>query len=970
MIIDFGPHLDGMQPFAPSTALGAVALGPARLLDLLEQRLGLPPVLARPGEALLRYQSCLIEADNGRRFYHRSLATDPLGVARTLLAWRADWHEAGWTGDFPPGASARLADMAAVERLTRERVPLTSGQRLERVESALAEGLDPRVDRIVLHENLDALPPRWRRVLARLALELVPGVAGPAIRNPSSNARPSREPPSLRNEAPGETGNLFAPAELAGATGTERQPRPGAGTASDLERIQCTLASLGDEAAGSARHRESLAGDGSVIVLRGISRDLTAQAIGELLLQRRDRIGEAVVIAERDGIILDNAFERVGLPRAGFQHYSRFRAVAQVLKLCLGLVWEPVSPHLLLQFLIHPVGPLPDHVRSTLAEAVAQEPGIGGTAWREALKTIAERMRTRFERSEKETAALLAEIAYWLDCERFRADAGAPLTVLIERAQRCTTWLAKRLHTLSDPREATLFAGAEAQGEALIAALAELRERDGAHIGRIALERIVDEVGGRAADPGTFAEAGHVRATTEPGAITAAWPTVIWWDLHAQPPAPRYPWSDAELAELAAAGVALPAAATRVRQRMQEWQRPVMNARDRLVLVIHDRDEGRHPLWSRLSGLFEGFTEVRVEEALLAGSGRDPQPEPTASVGAGTGSSSAGHTIPALDVPTAPLPLKHLPRPRRWWTLPDGVAIPPRATESYSSIAKLIDHPHEWVLNYAARLRTGRAEDLPSGGLLYGRLAHRLIERFFTTHPNWATLEQSTIDAWRADYLPRLVAEEGALLCEPGSGVRREDVTATLERAFASLLAHLKRAHIVTAMAEQPLEVPFGDVTLTGAIDLSLRDARGRAIVLDVKWSGEGYRGDELAAGRCLQLATYAYMQRTADRLDAWPYHAYFIVTTGNVLAPDANVFPDAIVVPPADGEGIAEVWARAARTYAWRRAQIAAGRIEVTAEGTEPTVESEPPADGLATAVGEDRFDDFTRLTGWDEGA
>jgi hypothetical protein len=145
--------------------------------------------------------------------------------------------------------------------------------------------------------------------------------------------------------------------------------------------------------------REQLAGDASFIVVRGISRDLSAQAIAEYLL--KSNRADTVVIAEHDGIILDNALERVGLPRTGFQHHSRFRAVAQVLKLCMGLVWEPVSPHLLLQFLIHPVGPLPKHARSTLAEAVADEPGIGGTAWRKALTMIAERM-AKFERSATE----------------------------------------------------------------------------------------------------------------------------------------------------------------------------------------------------------------------------------------------------------------------------------------------------------------------------------------------------------------------------------------------------------------------------------------------------------------------------------------------------------------------------------------------------------------------------------------
>jgi hypothetical protein len=396
--------------------------------------------------------------------------------------------------------------------------------------------------------------------------------------------------------------------------------------------------------------------------------------------------------------------------------------------------------------------------------------------------------------------------------------------------------------------------------------------------------------------------------------------------------------------------VDLPSVDERIRRRMRAWLRPIQNAQSQLILVIHDRDEGHHPLWTRLTSLFSGFTEIRIEDALLT--------------------DAAARSIPALEIPTAPLPLKPLPRPRRWWDLPKGTTIAPRETESYSSLNKLVYYPHEWVLDYAARLRLGRAADLASGNLLYGRLAHRLFENFFTAHPNWPRLNEQAIRAWLEARLPVLIAQEGALLCEPGMGVEHERVTAVLDSAFTRLLEHLRRAGIERAAAEQETDAAFDDVKLHGAIDLVLNDRKGREIVLDVKWSSEAYRGDELTENRYLQLATYAYMRKHAAGAKTWPYHAYFIVTTGNVLANDSTVFPDAAVFAPADDEGIAAIWARLRATYLWRRAQIAAGRVEVNAAGTEPDLWSAPPADALITNVDPDKFDDYTWLTGWDEGA
>ncbi|HEU4617747.1 MAG TPA: hypothetical protein VFV10_06870, partial [Gammaproteobacteria bacterium] len=695
MIIHFGLHLDGMQPAPPRTALGETALGPGRFLALLESQLGLPPVATRPGEALLAYRACLEEVDGPDRFYHHSLATDSLGTARTLLGWRARWHEAGWRGRFEAPVSKRLADMADVERLAAARVPLDSGQRVARVAAALDSGLATQIERVVLHDEPAALPPGWRALLERFACEIASGV-GPAARAvPGTDLhRVQQRLLALDDAAPHET----RPHET---QSRETQPRE------TLRRETLPL---------------DLAGDGSLLIVRAVSRDLSAQSIAEYL-RESGAADETVLVAERDGIIVDNALERVGLPRAGFQHYSRFRAVTQVLKLCLGLVWEPVSPQLLLQFLLHPVAPLPTHARSALAEAVAKEPGVGGRAWRETLREILDRLRERAESGNRsdfaaQGAALQADVAYWLEAERYSPAQGAPVAALVERAQRCTTWLAGRLNAgVADRKERDLYGAAVAQGEALIGVLADLAASGRDTIDRLTLERLLDEVTGAAPDPGTFAEAHHVRGATQPAAITRPWDTVIWWDLREQRLHDGHVWSETELAELAAEGVALPSPAERIRVESRAWRRPILCARSRAILVVHDRDEGRHPLVIQLESLARGFKETRVEEALLA---------------------DGAARISGLGVSTEPLPRKALPAARRWWRLPPASKVPPREQESYSSLQKLLYYPHEWVLGYAGRLRAGRAANLARGNLLYGNLAHRLFETYFEEHPDRA----------------------------------------------------------------------------------------------------------------------------------------------------------------------------------------------------------------------------------------
>jgi ATP-dependent helicase/nuclease subunit B len=889
VLIRFGLHLDGMQMPAPDTAVGVATLGPQGLLDVLETQLGLPPVLATAADALMAYRACLAEVDDPARFYHRSFELDPINVARTLLQWRADWYEHGWNGVFAADAPQRLRDLAAVEALAATAVPLTRGQRVQRATAALRVR-KTQIERMEMLDPWDELPQPWRVLLNELG--------------------------------------------CTGAAAAMVSPRAAVGT--DLRTVQDTLARLAASPDGERSGKIQLQRDGSFVVLRGSSRDITAQAVAEHC-RGAAAPDEVLVIAERDGIIVDNAFERTGLPRAGFAHYSRFRAVTQVLKLALSLLWRPVSPHLLLQFLIHPVGPLRPRVRDELAAAVAEQPGIGGRAWRDALARIEARL-TNEGAGAKDIETLRTTITTWLAGERFDPAAGAPVDALTGRTQLCTRYLIARLSNLDDAGEQVLYRAALAQADALGRALRSLAEQGQARVTRIELDRLIDEVSGLAPDPNAVAQARHVCAANHPATVAREFGRVYWWDLSAPSQEIGYPWSRKELSALRADGIALPTVADLLRIRTRQWLRPILHAREQLLLIVHDSEHGYHPLWTQVTNLFDAVTEVRVDAALLHGA-----------------------MATQIGIPTRSLPEQRLPAPRRWWQLPADVAIPRRDVESYSSLAKLFDYPHGYVLRYQARLKAGRAQELVDGNRLYGNLAHALFERFFTENPLWPMQDAAAVQAWFAATLPVLLEAEGAVLLEPGRGVDKQQVTTTLERALVALLEHLHDAGIEAVRPEFFAEAPFDSIRLQGEIDLLLTDRSGREVVLDVKWGGEAYRAKELDGDRHLQLATYAYLRRSGK---TFPYQAFFIIESGHILAPDVSVFPDAVT--HGDAAAVTGLWQRMAASYEWRRQQLDAGCIEVNVAATQPTPASMAPPHALATTTEPDNFDDFTHLTGW----
>ena len=302
------------------------------------------------------------------RFFEKSFGADEFGTSATLLGWRDLWYEHGWTGDIPEGASGRLADMAAIEALARTKVFPGTGQRLIDIHSAL-EVRQPQIAWIGLQDPLADLPARWRSVLGRL---------------------------SAAQEVP--------PA-----------PCPAADAGTLLNALQAEFLRM---EAGHAVSRIPWRDDGTLRLIRAESRLASAEWLAADMGSASDRL----VVAEQGGTTVDAALGAADRPLLGLSEPSAFRPALQVLPLALRLVWNPLDFRALLQFLTHPVGPLPGFARRRLAEKMAATPGIGGEPWDRVLREIADHYGA-------DGAAIIADIRFWLETARFTSADQAPLDV-------------------------------------------------------------------------------------------------------------------------------------------------------------------------------------------------------------------------------------------------------------------------------------------------------------------------------------------------------------------------------------------------------------------------------------------------------------------------------------------------------------------------------------------------------------
>jgi hypothetical protein len=893
--------------------MGEKEVGPLGFLAILETQLGIAANTDSTTARIIQYQACLQTVDHDRRFYHRSFTVDQFNVASTLLQWRDNWYEAGWNGRFSGDVAVRLRDMADVEELAREKVSFGYGQRLQRVLQRLGQQ-QTQIEQVHLLDPLENLSPLWQKVIRHFKFsEIAP----------------------------------FSP-----------EAKPG----SDLAVLQNALTQLANEEMpkdmkGSV-HKKRLNGDGSVLVMKAMTKDVSARLIVQWLAKQAGSMSQhsVALLSGSDGVALDGALEAVDLPRLGFERTSPWRPVLQVLPIALDLLWEPLNPEILLQFLMLPLGPLPARICKPLATVVAEMPGIGGELWENKFKELLAKEKTREDYSELRFKQLCEELEYWFSGTRYAPEQGMSIAAAKQRCLKVANWLVQQQAQCQNEAMQNLFAVAYSQANELNLAFDNFLQEGVETIKPEQLHYLIEQLSGAgSAIVDKYAECvpgqpAWLAGTRQAEAFYQPVDCVIWWDLSGNDTLPAYPWSSHECQQLIEEGVLLPDLERQLQWQAQSWLKPVYAARERFILVLHDSDEAHHPLWDQINSCVENWREIRVEDCVLL-----------------------SQSIEELDRVILPELSHHpLPSKRRWWQLEQTDYLKQREVESYSSLESLFYSPYQWVLRYKAKLQKGSLETVSDGNQLKGKLVHHLFELFFKQHVNVLTETDpdfNQVDNWFDQTMDSLLREEGAVLLMPGRMVEKELFVETALQSLHELIKQLRAADVVAVEMEAAQEALFFGGNLTGFIDMKVTNREGQEAVIDIKWRGTKYRIDSLCDNTHLQLVTYAYL-RHKDRSSngQWPAVAFFVIDKGLLITQDKHYFPAAFEVTANDEENLAEIWQRMKQTWEWRRQQLDRGWIEVTITGTQADEDSDPGEDALPIPESNDAFNDYSVLTGWEQ--
>ena len=575
-------------------------------------------------------------------------------------------------------------------------------------------------------------------------------------------------------------------------------------------------------------------GKPSVRVVTAPNEVMLAHDFVRYLVAKPEENKGVAVIAGGDTTLLDELMHRSGLPAFGRSNPSVAREALQILPLWIENMWEPFSPAKFVQLLGVQGSPVPSFIRRELIPALVESPGIGGEGWKAAWQTAQERAAT-FEKAD-EALKQAKELKELFEGKRFDPDGdGIPAPELTRRLGILVRYLVPRI-AKSDEWKVVI---------AHINQFIELLKSE-TSVNRMSVNRMIDTIYGQGLGrANVVGEKSDWAVVSGPGQLLDDADTVLWWDFVDTSKAGEY-WSPAEREALTKAGLSTDEDAA-LKRELLDWKRAYAHAVKRIICFAPETHGGEpvglHPFSVNLDAcrekkgkddkmimldreLFDFETGVWSLEDRSVQLVRKPEfAQRQASLGAAE--------------------------------LPENAILPNRL--SVTQLTTLIGCPYRWILEKYVGLRESEIAQLPNDNQTLGTLAHKIVE--ILSGEEERTNRDPELARKRAGELfDMLLPERYADLLLPENADKRVRRREILMAAVEVLFAEIKRNNLQIVKAEKDLEGTFEKVPFIGAADLVLKDASGKDVVYDFKWSYSKKYAQAVKAGLSMQLAFYSWL--------------------------------------------------------------------------------------------------------------
>ncbi|MEK6543386.1 MAG: PD-(D/E)XK nuclease family protein, partial [Elusimicrobiota bacterium] len=598
--------------------------------------------------------------------------------------------------------------------------------------------------------------------------------------------------------------------------------------------------------------------DDSLVWWRSLSAVTAAQALAAILAKLGPDAAQTTVLCEDADLagLLDDALAAHDVPVMGVTAASNAYPALQVLPLALGLLWKPTDPERILDLLLLPVGPIPIKWAHKLADALGEQPGIGGEIW---TKTIEELSAQDPEKAKEYKERLIL----WLSSYKAQQGEAVSRSDVAERCKEVAKWAGRRAAAMESDisQQSTVVTLKIAASQA--GALADLAADFPQPISEPQLQRLIASVceGGVIINQ-RLAQSGGPRWIRSLAEIDAPCQRLIWLGTHSTD-GPVFSWTNQEAKSLEKAGIGIGFEAARHAHK-RRLERLGMMKFTGSILVVELSNIGEtpeHPLWTAVRAALGKRQPLSLEDVIAEGGTTGKWP------------------LSVEERRLAPARKKNA-----IWSV-DAKLLHDRDSTSAGDLETQLACPLKWVLSYVAKLRSSPVAGLPSDYQMFGNLSHAIIEEVFTDS------KDSSVDAVAAKALKvfdRRVATEAMVLDSPHMSSERLALRTQIEKSVRALCGVLERGKYKMSGFEVTPHAKLLGKEFNGRIDCLLTGKDDSLAIIDIKYAGIRKFPALLEDGAATQLATYAAalaQERTNGEVKEIAA-GYFIIDRARLLTP------------------------------------------------------------------------------------
>ncbi|NJN35079.1 MAG: hypothetical protein HC817_13285 [Saprospiraceae bacterium] len=462
--------------------------------------------------------------------------------------------------------------LVEIESLFSKETPLIAGV-ADRFEAVLAKITaentpDLALEKMILQEPLECLPPQYRRLFAAFSVRQIPILLA---------TDSDLEPP-------------FAPK-------------------TDLDFFKKFIKNEMPQGT-----RAPLSSDGSIFILEAQSDADAANFIAKTL--KTNALWQPSILIPDKNRLLDDAFIQNGLPALGLASASLGRPTLQLLKLVTAFLWRPIDLHKILEFVTLATKPLDNDLANLVANCLSQRPGMDSDL------LFAERSRFFRELEEKALSdssinvkKIKEQYDFWFDRPTYDIEKSAPKDEIIAIFKTLKEWASEEFEA-SNGKNSSLLVLSE-QARRIEDFLNELPAYE-SFLSYLELDRIIRTIAEPAPVQPKAQELGSLPFCHREACFIGATDNLMWWNFADTEGVHFFNrWYKHELAFFKEKNINLQS--PQDENALLLWRRvqPVLKTHKQLILCYLHRVNGEntteHPLMSHLRACFGDLENVTVK---------------------------------------------------------------------------------------------------------------------------------------------------------------------------------------------------------------------------------------------------------------------------------------------------------------------------------------------------------------------